>query len=156
MYSLPFFLDLARNAALSHMFACSCTCMWLVPSIGMSSLSLSPTLWLHSLLGVFAWLVLPWFDLRFFYLCLPRLALPPSWNCFLYFLWLLSSDGMILLPSPKCGLVCFLALFFRARRKGLTSHSLSALRGSRSKSSGQSPAIGKGSCEWLQGPCTVH
>ena len=34
--------------------------------------SLSPTLWLHSLLGAFAWLVLPWLDLR----SLPVFALP--------------------------------------------------------------------------------
>ena len=89
-----------------------------VPLDGMSSLS--PTLWLHSLLGAFAWLVLPWLDLRSLPV-LPCLPLPLCWNRFLYFLWLLLSDGMILPPSPKCGLVCFLVLFFQARRKGLSS-----------------------------------
>ena len=94
------------------------------PLDGMGSIFAIP--WLHSLLGAFAWLVLPGL-----YLCLPCLALPPCWSSFLYLIFLFLSDGLILLPSPKCGLVClFCVVFFRARRKGLTSPHLHPSRNS--------------------------
>ena len=119
------------------MFASFCPCPWLCFSIA----------WVASLLlfngifglGALVWLVIPGL-ISDFYLCLPCLVLPLCWDSFLYLVLFDLSDGMTLLPSSQVW-VCFsLVLFFQARRKGLTSHLLSALRVSRSEPSGQNPA----------------
>ena len=120
------------------------------PLDGMGSISATP--WLLSLLGAFAWLVLPGL-----YLCLSCLALPPCWSSFLYLILLFLSDGMILLPSPKCGFVCLFVSFSFGldARDLLPLLSLPAIRVRRLELCGQNPANGKGNCVRLQGPCTV-